>query len=234
MQETPFKWTCPYCNNPTTINSTDCDNKIFHPAFSQKYSLILSIIDFIKCPNPECNNLYLSVSLHEAERGRNDFIPGKLINKWQLMPVSNAKKFPDYIPQQVLNDYEEACQIVSISPKASATLSRRCIQGMIRNFWNISRDTLFQEINAIEEKVDPLTWSAIQSVRKIGNIGAHMEKDINLIIDVEPLEAQLLIELIEILIKDWYINKHEREKRLEAIINIEKEKESLKKSKEEL
>jgi Domain of unknown function (DUF4145) len=31
---------------------------------------------------------------------------------------------------------------------------------------------------ALEEKVDPQTWDAIDSVRKIGNIGAHMEADI--------------------------------------------------------
>ncbi|MCB1884663.1 MAG: DUF4145 domain-containing protein [Geminicoccaceae bacterium] len=29
-----------------------------------------------------------------------------------------------------------------MSPKASATLSRRCLQSMIRDFWTISKDTL--------------------------------------------------------------------------------------------
>ena len=31
-------------------------------------------------------------------------------------------------------------------------------------------------------------WQAIDAVRSIGNIGAHMEKDINLIVDVDPEE----------------------------------------------
>jgi len=35
---------------------------------------------------------------------------------------------------------------------------------------------------------------AIDYVRQIGNIGAHMEKDIDQVIPVEPDEAQLLIE----------------------------------------
>jgi len=39
--------------------------------------------------------------------------------------------------------------------------------------------------------VDPLTWEAIDAVRKLGNIGAHMEKDINVIVDVDPEEAEL-------------------------------------------
>jgi hypothetical protein len=34
---------------------------------------------------------------------------------------------------------------------------------------------------------------------------------INLIIDVDPEEAQLLIGLIEFLIEDWYITRHKSE-----------------------
>ncbi|WP_372445280.1 hypothetical protein [Clostridium estertheticum] len=44
--------------------------------------------------------------------------------------------------------------------------------------------------------MDPLTWEAIDAVRTIGNIGAHMEKDINQIVDVESSEAALLIETL--------------------------------------
>ena len=58
-----------------------------------------------------------------------------------------------------------------------------------------------------------------------------MEKDIDLIIDVEPKEAQLLINLIEILIKDWYIAKHERQKHLESIIDVVGKKKELKQKK---
>ena len=45
--------------------------------------------------------------------------------------------------------------------------------------------------------VTPESVEAIDHARKIGNIGAHMEKDINLIIDIDPEEAQILIELVE-------------------------------------
>ena len=91
---------------------------------------------------------------------------------------------------------------------------------MIRDFWGIKKARLVDEIEALEEKTDPLTWSAIDSVRRIGNIGAHMEKDIDLIIDVEPGEAQKLIELIELLMKDWYITRYQRKERLKTIVAI--------------
>ena len=73
---------------------------------------------------------------------------------------------------------------------------------MIRDFWGISKRRLKDEVDALEEKVDPQTWDAIDSVRKIGNVGAHMEADINVIVDVDPDEATLLISLIETLLAD--------------------------------
>ncbi|MFH4289477.1 DUF4145 domain-containing protein, partial [Acinetobacter baumannii] len=78
-----------------------------------------------------------------------------------LKPNSSAKTFPDYIPKAVLDDYNEACLIRDLSPKASATLSRRCLQGMIRDYWGVSKNTLNEEIKAIKDRIDPIIWQAI-------------------------------------------------------------------------
>ncbi len=96
---------------------------------------------------------------------------------------------------------------------------------MIRDFHGVSRKNLKLEIEAIQDRVDPLTWQAIDAVRSIGNIGAHMEKDINIIVEVEPREATALVGLIEILIEDWYVNRHEREKHLKGIVALKDAKE---------
>jgi hypothetical protein len=61
---------------------------------------------------------------------------------------------------------------------------------------------------------------AIDSVRSIGNIGAHFERDIDLIIDVEPDEAQALISLLELLFQEWYVARYERTARLSAVKGI--------------
>ncbi|SSM96147.1 Uncharacterised protein [Acinetobacter baumannii] len=92
---------------------------------------------------------------------------------------------------------------------------------MIRDYWGVSKNTLNEEIKAIKDRIDPIIWQAIDAVRKIGNIGAHMEKDINFIIDVEPNEAQMLIGLIEMLLKEWYIARYERQKQLEDLIGLD-------------
>ena len=49
-----------------------------------------------------------------------------------------------------------------------------------------------------------------------------MGKDINLIIDVDSGEAQLLIELIEQLIEDWYIARKAKQDRLSKITELAK------------
>ncbi|WP_413191475.1 DUF4145 domain-containing protein [Pararobbsia alpina] len=143
---------------------------------------------------------------------------GANIESWSMRPQSSAKPFPDYVPKPIIQDYEEACAIASLSPKASATLSRRCLQGVIRDFWGIQKSRLVDEIEALKEKIDPTTWQAIDSVRKIGNIGAHMERDINLIVDVDQNEAELLIKLIEVLIQEWYVHRYERQQHMEKVI----------------
>jgi hypothetical protein len=153
---------------------------------------------------------------------------GKHLETWNLIPPSNAKVFPDYVPKAIRDDYVEACKIRDLSPKASATLSRRCLQGMIRDFWGIVKPRLIDEIEALKEKTDALTWEAIDSTRKIGNVGAHMEKDINLIVDVDANEANLLIWLIELLVKDWYITRQERQERLLAIVKAKDAKDAAK------
>lgn len=223
-----YAWKCPFCGHDTTITDSD-DSKFDHTLYI-KNSVGRHMISgkFIVCPNEECNKYTLDVWLGTTKKNiSGHYMFGDIIKHWALVPHSGAQSFPEYVSKPIIKDYEEACLIVEGSPKASATLSRRCLQGIIRDFWKVKRPAdhkgpwrLKEEIEAIKDNVDPLTWKAIDAVRKVGNIGAHMETDINVIIDVEPEEAEKLIELIELLIRDWYINRHERQVRLEEITAI--------------
>ena len=101
---------------------------------------------------------------------------------------------------------------------------------MIHDFWDIHEKNLNAEITSLKDKVSPTLWEVLNGVRSIGNIGAHMEHDINKIVDIEPDEAIKLIKLIEFLIKEWYINRHEQEKLFADIIDIAETKEIERKS----
>ena len=216
-----FPWTCPYCNRDATITDVNYSSDVHFFDKDNKDGLLGLHTHVVTCPNDECHEYIIDAALYHAEwyQGSRRAI-GEPVIEWSLKPRSHAKQFPNYVPKAILDDYEEACLIRDLSPKASATLSRRCLQGIIRDYWGVKKNRLVDEINEIKEKVDPITWEAIDSVRSIGNIDAHMEKDINLVIEVEPHEAQLLIGLIEILIKDWYVARHERKQHLENIVNV--------------
>ena len=99
---------------------------------------------------------------------------------------------------------------------------------MIRDYWEITDTTLYKEINALEGKVTEQVWESLNAVREIGNIGAHMEKDITVIVDVESDEAKILIEMLEILFEEWYIARHERDSKLSRIQQIRDHKKAIK------
>jgi hypothetical protein len=219
----PEHWTCPYCNRDVILNahySTVTETVELNLENADGFRKLL--VRLTVCPNKECRRTSLRAVLAETEqatdeRGFTSFKTVGILQTWSLIPRSNAKVFPTYVPQAVRDDYEEACAIRDTSPKAAATLARRALQGMIRDFWRVKAGNLVDEIDALKGRVEPEVWDALTAVRKVGNIGAHMEKDVNLIIDVEPQEAETLIGLIEMLIKEWYIS---RENRKAALANV--------------
>jgi hypothetical protein len=227
-------WVCPHCNQPTTLTSPNIDNywhAIDIAAEHINYGHRLGIgYVAIACPNKECKKLFLKTRLTQSDSTR-PFEETTGMEVWQLLPESNAKPQPTYIPTQIRQDYTEACRIKSLSPKASATLARRCLQGMIRDFWSIKKGTLQLEINELETHLSPEVWEAIDAVRDVGNIGAHMEKDVNVIVEISPEEADLLIGLVEDLLVDWYVVRHDREQRQIKLKELAQSKSEAKKEK---
>ena len=221
-----YSWQCPYCNHNATITEQQYSQSDHDFGLRNKYDQKLRLITrVIVCPNSKCKEHSITAELGIANTNFRHSLHSS-IESWKLRPLSKAKPLPDYIPKAIITDYEEACLITNLSPKSSATLARRCIQGILRDFWGVKPGRLVDEIKSIKDKVDPITWQAIDGVRGIGNIGAHMEKDINVIVDVDPEEAQLLIGLLEHLIKEWYINRHERQKQMEALVGVAEQKQS--------
>lgn len=224
----PIAWHCPFCGHHASLQDQNVSNSSATFTNGNKYGTQWVHWQAISCPNPSCKEYTFDVKIHDyglpegASGGK--YAPRDLRHSWQLVPAAQMKILPDYVPAPIVADYKEACLISDLSPKASATLSRRCLQGMIRDFWNVNKGRLVDEIEAIKDNLDELAWSAIDGLRKMGNIGAHMEKDINVIVDVDPNEAKLLIGLIETLIDDWYVVRHERMSRMERLVESVKEK----------
>ena len=175
-----FNWQCPFCGNNSTITdqNTSGGSLSFNDGNKFDCHLIVKMTSIV-CPNPACREIVLEARFGKAMISSGNYRLSELFEKWVLRPSSMALNFPEYVPSPIRQDYEEACKIRDLSPKASATLSRRCLQGIIRDFKGIVKKRLVDEIDALRDEVDPDTWAAIDAVRQIGNIGAHMQKDIN-------------------------------------------------------
>lgn len=243
-------WQCRTCQSYATLRDDDVYRKEERITNYTKTDLRF-IFTTVVCKNPKCQKIEANIVISEkplpelpnpplSQIGQAQSRTFKIIRKkghkplyykWQLLPKSLAKNFPDYIPSSIREDYQEACLIKNLSPKASATLARRCMQTIIRHFWGISdKRTLHDEINALSDNtsIDPKIIKGFHALKEIGNIGAHMEKDIGLIIGVDTNEADKLIDFIEYLIQLTYISKHEKEKTLESMTKISVEKKTKK------
>ncbi|MCC8936882.1 DUF4145 domain-containing protein [Bradyrhizobium sp. Arg68] len=239
MPDLNENWNCPYCGHAQVLNEKRVRQGWMRQRLEGwKHGMPAMHTLFIVCANDDCRELFLEATVAPFEdTAGNSFTVHAPVGHWKLFPPSSAKPQPDFIPQPIRKDYFEACAIRALSPKASATLIRRCLQGMIRDFCGISKSRLIDEIKELRTRVDdgkaPAgvqhdTVDAIDHVRGIGNIGAHMEADINVIVDVDPDEAQTLIELTELLFDEWYIARDVRAKRLQHLKSIADAKKSQK------
>jgi hypothetical protein len=228
-----FNWTCPHCQRAQSVTDDAYRSTHWHINLQEVAEGRTGVsARAIACANPVCKKLTLAVVFHEDHfvNGSARRKPGgEVLFESQVYPRGSAKPQPDFIPGALREDYFEACLIREESPKASATLSRRCLQGVIRDFCGITRGRLIDEIEALKAAVTDgtavrgvteETVEAIDHVRGIGNIGAHMEKDIDLIVPVDPGEAQALIELIEMLFDEWYVARAKRQQTLARISAI--------------
>ncbi len=224
-----FNWTCRYCQRDQTVSAEKHHDAVHRVDVGDVSPRVVCLhIDAIGCSNPDCKKITLAVSVRNNLQYNVNYLahPGDIITHHTLWPESSHNPQPTYIPDVIVQDYKDACRIRDLSPKASATLSRRCIQGIIRDFCKISGKTLYGEIETLKTQVEDNkappgvsieSVEAIHHVREIGNIGAHMEKDINVIIDVDENEAQALIELIELLFEDWYVARNSRQEKLAKV-----------------
>lgn len=208
-------YVCPFCGHVQAYSYSygDCCVGLYHgnpsvKVMDKEAGKASLMVRWFTCSNKACGKTCIT-SYNRQSNAQQD-----------IYPRYSYIHFPDYIPEQLRNDYQEACAIIDASPKAAATLFRRCLQGMIRDFWGINKGNLAKEIAELNGKVPSAQWAAIDALRQIGNIGAHMEGDVNLIVEVTAEEVAVLRKLIELLMDKWYIAKHDEDNVFSEISGI--------------
>lgn len=126
------------------------------------------------------------------------------------------------VPYVFSQDYKEACMVIADSPKASAALSRRCLQNILREKTKVKKSNLSNEITKVLESKELPSYLSepIDAIRNIGNFAAHPTKSTNTgeVVDVEPGEAEWLLDVLEGLF-DFYFVQPETLKRKRDALN---------------
>lgn len=138
---------------------------------------------------------------------------------WRYPKTGYKAPAPDEVPEHVARDYNEASLVLYDSPRASAALSRRCLQTLLRESAAVKPSDLSKEIKEVMPKLPSHLAESIDAIREIGNFGAHPIKDENTgeIIDVEPGEAEWNLDTLEGLFDFYYVQPELTKKRKSAL-----------------
>lgn len=135
---------------------------------------------------------------------------GRLMDSFQVIPKTIARKpLSSLIDGKFSKDYLDASKVLVDSPKASAALSRRCLQNLLREKAGVRHDDLSKEIQQVIDsgKLPSHLSESIDAIRNIGNFGTHPIKSQNTgeIVDVESGEAEWTLDVLEELFDFYFV-----------------------------
>lgn len=156
---------------------------------------------------PRCSGLTLNIIANDwSEYSR------EIVNIRVIPRGGNFSAAPPEVPASIAADYAEANEVLPISSKASAALSRRCLQAILTSHGYMGRD-LMKQVEAIIAETDsskalPTALKEnIDAIRNFGNFSAHPITDQTTlqIVDVETGEAEWCLELLLDLFDHYYV-----------------------------
>ncbi|MCY6492452.1 DUF4145 domain-containing protein [Leptolyngbya sp. GGD] len=153
---------------------------------------------------PECEELIVLLEHGKYTLSSGGYTSIDLVHFQELIyPKYSVRHAEPEVPERYRKDFAEACSVLSLSPKASAALSRRILQDILRENFKIKHANLANEIDEFISLKDVPSYlsQAVDAIRNVGNFAAHPLKDTNTgeVVDVEPGEAEWLLDVLEAL-----------------------------------
>ncbi|WP_211309814.1 DUF4145 domain-containing protein [Mucilaginibacter yixingensis] len=169
-------------------------------------------IQSYKCPNNHClkNILYLVNGQYVYNHSAQKFDLSQPVSLRLIHPKGSMRPpVPIEVPTHISVDYSEACIVLADSTKASAALSRRCLQNLLLDAAGVSKGDLSGQIQSVIDsgKLPSHLSDDIDAIRNIGNFAAHPNKSKSTgeILEVEPNEAEWNLEVLEALFDFYYV-----------------------------
>lgn len=164
---------------------------------------------------PECDKLILHL--------RNSSSGGNAKSFVLVRPRASERPCPIEVPEKYSEDFKESALVLSDSPKASAALSRRCLQNILREEAKTKSKDLAEQIDEVitNNLLPPYLADDLDVVRNIGNFAAHpiKSKQTGEVLPVEPGEAEWNLDVLETLF-DFYFVLPEQNKKKKTALNL--------------
>lgn len=194
--------TCPHCHRSVIFRKIPAD-------LPDLFIAPDCILGHRMCPSEECKGHIFYVALLNR------------IMKMYPGPVEAKRSLDPIVPVELQSEFDEASAVLSISPKASAALSRRILQRILREHAGIKKGDLANEIQELiaSGALPPYLASAVDAVRNVGNFAAHPIKSTSSgqIADVEPGEAEWLLDVLEMLTQFYFVQPADAQAKIDAL-----------------
>jgi len=170
--------------------------------------------DCLHCRCSECEKSIIAIRGAGAYVGRVERI---------VHPKGHVRKsLPDEVDDvAVVNYYNESCLVLEDSPKASAALSRRSLQHILREKLNVKKSSLNAEIQEVidSELLPSDLANNLDAIRNTGNFAAHPTKSTSTgeIVEVELGEAEWNLEVLEDLIEYTFVRPARSQAKRESL-----------------
>jgi Domain of unknown function (DUF4145) len=202
---------CPHCSIAAHIRwstATSFPTVVEKPGFRDEFDYEGTEIAYAHCP--ECAGLL--VVLRYGQYFGDDYGeppdsgPGReslrsVEREERIYPLGNVRPLALEVPETYRVEFLEACRVEGVSPKASAALSRRLLQQLLRDELNLNSTNLAVQVQEFLSLpgIPSYLSEAVDAIRNVGNFAAHPLKETNTgaIVDVEPGEASWLLDVLE-------------------------------------
>ena len=135
--------------------------------------------------------------------------PDATADEWKIVrSLPRSRRAPAEVAAPFSTDYNEAAEVLPVSKKASASVSRRLLQHIIREKAVITKKTLNDEIYAlVASGALPVYLADDLHALRASELAAHPTKDTNTVevVEVEEGEAECCLYLLYLLMEFYFV-----------------------------